>query len=106
MVPRVKSYASSNSVAEHLEWEPSLHAGTISASGESILRRNVEPGYETASADEADEYELLREVYDKVEYDETLPIQDAVSIIEDQNLQKLNADLKQKQATNASNNPS
>ena len=56
--------------------------------------------------DEADDYELLREVYDQVEYDDILPIQDAVSVIDDQDLQKLNADVKQKQATNASNHSS
>lgn len=56
--------------------------------------------------DEADDYEPLREVYDQVEYDDILPIQDAVSVIDDQDLQKLNADVKQKQATNASNHSS
>jgi len=55
---------------------------------------------------EADDYEFLREVYDQVEYDDILPIQDAVSVIDDQDLQKLNGDVKQKQATNASNNSS
>jgi spore coat polysaccharide biosynthesis protein SpsF len=56
--------------------------------------------------DEADDYELLREVYDQVEYEDILPIQDAVSVIDDQDLQKLNAEVKQKQATNASNHSS
>lgn len=56
--------------------------------------------------DEADDYELLREVYDQVEYEDMLPIKDAVSVIDDQDLQKLNADVKQKQATNASNHSS
>jgi len=56
--------------------------------------------------DEADDYELLQEVYDQVEYERILPIKDAVSVIDDRDLQKLNADVKQKQATNASNNSS
>jgi spore coat polysaccharide biosynthesis protein SpsF len=56
--------------------------------------------------DEVDDYELLREVYDQVEYGDILPIQDAVSVIDDQDLQKLNADVRQKQATNASNHSS
>lgn len=56
--------------------------------------------------DEADDYELLREVYDQVKYEHILSIKDAVSIIDDQDLHKLNADVKQKQATNASNHSS
>jgi spore coat polysaccharide biosynthesis protein SpsF len=46
--------------------------------------------------DEADDYELLREVYNRVEYEDTLPIRDAVSVIDDQNLHQLNADVTQK----------
>jgi spore coat polysaccharide biosynthesis protein SpsF len=33
--------------------------------------------------DEADDYELLREVYNRVEYEDTLPIRDVVSATED-----------------------
>ena len=46
--------------------------------------------------DEADDYELLREVYKRVEYEDTLPIRDAVSVIDDRDLHKLNADVTQK----------
>jgi spore coat polysaccharide biosynthesis protein SpsF len=46
--------------------------------------------------DEADDYELLREVYNRVEYEDTLPIRDAVSVIDDRDLHKLNADVTQK----------
>lgn len=50
--------------------------------------------------DEADDYELLREVYDQIEYDDMLSIKDAVSVIDDQNLQKWNSDVKQKSVKN------
>jgi spore coat polysaccharide biosynthesis protein SpsF len=53
--------------------------------------------------DEADDYELLREVYNRVEYEDTLPIRDAVSVIDDQNLHQLNADVTQK-SVKANNN--
>lgn len=46
--------------------------------------------------DEVDDYELLREVYEQVEYGEILPIKDAVSVIDSQNLQKMNAGVEQK----------
>ncbi|CCC41144.1 homolog to acylneuraminate cytidylyltransferase [Haloquadratum walsbyi C23] len=46
--------------------------------------------------DEADDYELLREIYNRVEYEDTLPIRDAVSVIDDRDLHKLNADVTQK----------
>jgi Spore coat polysaccharide biosynthesis protein F, CMP-KDO synthetase homolog len=46
--------------------------------------------------DEADDYELLREVYNRVEYEDTLPIRDAVSVIDNQDLHELNADVAQK----------
>ena len=46
--------------------------------------------------DEADDYELLREVYNRVEYEHTLPIRDAVSVIDGRDLHKLNADVTQK----------
>jgi spore coat polysaccharide biosynthesis protein SpsF len=46
--------------------------------------------------DEVDDYELLREIYEQVEYGEILPIKDAVSVIDSQNLQKMNADVEQK----------
>jgi spore coat polysaccharide biosynthesis protein SpsF len=56
--------------------------------------------------DEADDYELLREIYGQVEYEDILPIKDAVSVIDDQDLQNLNNDVKQKETINESNNSS
>jgi hypothetical protein len=52
--------------------------------------------------DQADDSELLREVYQRIEYEDMLPIKDAVSVIDDQDLQQLNIDVEQKQSINTS----
>jgi spore coat polysaccharide biosynthesis protein SpsF len=46
--------------------------------------------------DEADDYELLREIYDQVNYEDILPIKDAVSVIDDHDLRKINNNVNQK----------
>jgi spore coat polysaccharide biosynthesis protein SpsF len=46
--------------------------------------------------DEADDYELLRTVYENVPYDEILDIRDAVRYIDENDLSGLNANIKQK----------
>lgn len=46
--------------------------------------------------DEADDYELLRKVYEQIEYDDMASIKNAVTVIDNQSLQKINSSVKQK----------
>ncbi|AUV81811.1 hypothetical protein C2R22_09260 [Salinigranum rubrum] len=46
--------------------------------------------------DEADDYELFRRIYAQVEYDDILPVDAAIKLIDDEDLQRLNAHVKQK----------
>lgn len=46
--------------------------------------------------DESDDYELLREVYENVSYNELLPIRNAVQYIDENKLAKLNENVEQK----------
>lgn len=46
--------------------------------------------------DEADDYELLRTVYEKVSYDDLLDVPTAVKYVDDNDLQSLNAEIEQK----------
>lgn len=47
--------------------------------------------------DEPDDYRLLERVYRSVEYDEILPIQEAIDLIDEENLASLNESVKQKE---------
>jgi spore coat polysaccharide biosynthesis protein SpsF len=46
--------------------------------------------------DEADDYRLLNQVYEHLEYDEILPIKDAIKLIDKQNLNEINESVQQK----------
>lgn len=52
--------------------------------------------------DEADDYELLREIHDRVEFDELLPVRDAIATVDQHNLSQLNAAIEQKKVTDES----
>jgi len=46
--------------------------------------------------DEADDYEVLREIYENVQYDDILPIRDAIKYVDENNLMDINAAIEQK----------
>lgn len=46
--------------------------------------------------DEADDYRLLKRIYDTIEYDEILPIRDAIDFIDEEGLTELNEAVRQK----------
>jgi spore coat polysaccharide biosynthesis protein SpsF len=52
--------------------------------------------------DEADDYELLRLIYDRIDYEDFLPVRDAVSLIDDEDLHQINSNIEQKEVGNAS----
>jgi spore coat polysaccharide biosynthesis protein SpsF len=56
--------------------------------------------------DEAADYKLLWEIYDRIEYDEILPVRDAIKLVDEQNLQRLNVDIEQKHLQDASDDSS
>jgi len=56
--------------------------------------------------DEPDDYELLWQIYDRVEYEDILPIKDAVALVDRENLHQLNADVHQKHLRDASDDQS
>lgn len=56
--------------------------------------------------DEADDYELLRQLYDRVEYENILPVKNVIKLIDEEELNQLNSDIEQKKVTNASDNQS
>jgi spore coat polysaccharide biosynthesis protein SpsF len=58
------------------------------------------------TVDEADDYELLWEIYDRLEYDEILPIKEAVKLVDQEDLHELNANVRQKHLRDASDNQS
>lgn len=47
--------------------------------------------------DEADDYEVLREVYENVDYDGILPVRDAIRYVDDHDLMSLNESVEQKE---------
>jgi spore coat polysaccharide biosynthesis protein SpsF len=47
--------------------------------------------------DEADDYRLLERIYDIVEYDDILPIRDAINLIDEEGLTELNESVRQKE---------
>jgi spore coat polysaccharide biosynthesis protein SpsF len=47
--------------------------------------------------DEADDYEVLREIYENVPYDDILPIRDAIRYVDENNLMELNESIEQKE---------
>lgn len=46
--------------------------------------------------DEADDYEVLREIYENVPFDEILPVRDAIRYVDEHDLMTLNASVSQK----------
>ena len=58
------------------------------------------------TVDEADDYELLWEIYDRIEYDEILPIKEAVKLVDREDLHELNANVRQKHLRDASDDQS
>jgi len=56
--------------------------------------------------DEADDYQLLWEIYERIEYEDILPIKEAVKLIDRENLQQLNANVEQKHLRDASDDQS
>jgi len=56
--------------------------------------------------DEADDYQLLWEIYERIEYEDILPVKDAVGLIDRENLQQLNANVEQKHLRDASDGQS
>jgi spore coat polysaccharide biosynthesis protein SpsF len=58
------------------------------------------------TVDEADDYELLWEIYDRIEYDEILPVKKAVKLVDRENLHELNDNVRQKHLRDASDNQS
>lgn len=46
--------------------------------------------------DEADDYRLLERIYDGIEYDEVLPIRDAIDLVDAEGLAELNESVRQK----------
>jgi spore coat polysaccharide biosynthesis protein SpsF len=46
--------------------------------------------------DEADDYEVLRTIYENVPFDEVLPIREAIRYVDENDLMELNADVEQK----------
>jgi len=47
--------------------------------------------------DEADDYEVLRQIYENVGYDDILPIQEAIRYVDENDLMEINASIEQKQ---------
>ena len=47
--------------------------------------------------DEADDYEVLREIYENVPYDDSLPIRDAIRYVDENDLMSLNETIEQKE---------
>jgi spore coat polysaccharide biosynthesis protein SpsF len=58
------------------------------------------------TVDEADDYELFWEIYDRIEYDVILPIKEAVKLVDRENLHELNDHVRQKHLRDASDNQS
>jgi spore coat polysaccharide biosynthesis protein SpsF len=56
--------------------------------------------------DEADDYDLLWQIYDRIDYENILPIKDAIALIDREKLGRLNANVKQKHLRNASDDQS
>jgi spore coat polysaccharide biosynthesis protein SpsF len=56
--------------------------------------------------DKAADYKLLWEIYDRIEYDEILPVRDAIKLVNKENLHRLNADVEQKHLEDASDDSS
>lgn len=46
--------------------------------------------------DEADDYCLLKRIYDTIEYDEILPIRDAIDLVDEKGLAEINESVRQK----------
>ena len=46
--------------------------------------------------DEADDYEVLRQIYENVPFDDILPIRDAIRYVDEHDLMELNANVEQK----------
>jgi spore coat polysaccharide biosynthesis protein SpsF len=46
--------------------------------------------------DEADDYEVLRTIYENIPFDDILPIREAIRYVDDNNLMELNANVEQK----------
>lgn len=46
--------------------------------------------------DEADDYHLLKRIYDSIEYDDILPVEDAIELIDEENLAAINERVRQK----------
>lgn len=46
--------------------------------------------------DEANDYRLLKHIYDEIEYDDILPIRDAIDIVDAEDLMELNESVRQK----------
>lgn len=56
--------------------------------------------------DEADDYELLRAVYEGVAFDDLLPVAEAIEYVDENELRETNAMIEQKEVTDASGDPS
>ena len=56
--------------------------------------------------DEADDYELLREVYENVASEDIIDVRDAIDCIDAHNLQRLNESIEQKEVADASGDSS
>jgi spore coat polysaccharide biosynthesis protein SpsF len=72
-------------------------------STESVTSEDVfdEPQFQNRgdlrlTLDEADDYEVLRTIYENVSFDDILPIREAIRYVEENDLIELNADVEQK----------
>lgn len=70
---------------------------------ESVTSEDVfdEPDFQNRydlrlTLDEADDYEILRSIYENVPFDNILPIRDAIQYVDKNDLMELNADVRQK----------
>lgn len=56
--------------------------------------------------DEADDYELLRQLYERIEYEGLLPVKGAIKLIDEEQLSQINSNTEQKKDSNASDDQS
>lgn len=79
------------------------HFDTVSVSSDEIFDKDWMHDRTDIrlTLDEADDYDLLRAVYEMVEYDGVLPVQEAVRCIDQQDLRGVNAQIDQKELGDA-----
>jgi spore coat polysaccharide biosynthesis protein SpsF len=46
--------------------------------------------------DEADDYRLLKRIYDEIEYNDIIPIRDAIDLVDAEDLSHINESVRQK----------